>query len=163
MKIRNLLLVGVAVAAVLLVTSLVRGGPRLSEEDHIREVVDRARQGVVKHEVSEIFTHISRNYDDGNYNYDQLRGLIIYGLRQYRDVTVTLYVKEIKVEGEHATANVEVQAAGATEYGDKAHFEGVLEVHLAREPARRYLMLPDHRWRVVKIENFSDVQDSFAR
>ncbi|NLC57655.1 MAG: hypothetical protein GX774_12520 [Armatimonadetes bacterium] len=142
---------------------LAYGGPRLSDEERIHQAIEAARVGVVSREVGEIMAHVSRSYDDGNYTFETLRGLIAFGLRQYSHVQVAVYLREVHVQGSKAVASLDVDAVGLHAGGEQSRYRGALEVHFVREPARRHLIFPDHRWRAVRMDHFLDIQDAFER
>lgn len=159
---KRILLIGVVVALALGGWLLARRGPRLSDEERVRETLEAARQAVEARDLGRFMACVSPRYDDGNHTYETLRSMMAFGLRQYSEVRVALYVREIRVEGDSAAAELDVQARGVHQSGDPARYTGVMNVSLARDEVRRHVFFKEARWRAVGIDSFGDVQDAFS-
>ncbi|MDH7571680.1 MAG: hypothetical protein QHJ73_19040 [Armatimonadota bacterium] len=134
------------------VWNLARGGTPLTDEEQVRATIEEARRGVVAHRADRVLDVVSQAYDDGEYTRETLRALILTGLREYPRIEAAVWVREMQVTGERAVATLEVRAEGTDRSGSTARFEGTLRVRLGKEPARRYGVFPDSRWRVVAVE-----------
>ncbi|HHX41807.1 MAG TPA: hypothetical protein GX715_17775 [Armatimonadetes bacterium] len=139
-----------------------RGAPP-AEEEQIRETLELARQAAEARNAGRFMRYISTRYDDGHYQYETLRGMLSFGLREYTQVRVILYVRDIQVKGATATAELEVQAEGTDPSGNRARFEDMMRVEFVRERARRRLFFKESRWRALSTDSIGDLQDAFVQ
>lgn len=160
-RIRYVLLAGAAVLG-LVGYWLARDAPPVPEEEEVRRAIEAARAAIVSHRFGDLMACISRTYDDGRYTFDTLQGLVSYGLRQYPEIQVAVYLQDVQVRGMEAVVTLEVDAAGVSSGGERGSYRGTLEVRLAREPVRRYLLLPGRRWRITRVDGLPGIEDAFG-
>lgn len=160
---KRLVLAAVLLAGVLLGWLVIPRGGSPAEEERIRETLEMARQAVEAHNAGRFMRYVSTRYDDGSYKYETLRSMLSLGLREYGQVRVVLYVRDIQVRGERATAEMEVQAEGIDPSGNRVRFEGPMKVEFVRETARRRLFFSESRWRAISTDATSALQDAFVQ
>jgi hypothetical protein len=104
---------------------------------------------------------VSRDYQDDTGN--SRNDLRVYALGYYREVDqIGLAIRDPQIEVKEERARVDATAVmDVRTKGTLTSLRTSIPVILilAREPARRLLIFPDYRWRVIKVETMASLPD----
>jgi hypothetical protein len=125
---------------------------RLSDEVRIRELLARGQQAITDKDVGEAMSCISRNYRDNmGLTYEAIRLQARQAIRE-GDYDVTLDAPRISINGASATAETHVEASTHGSGKDSQPMSFDLELELAKEPAKQWLVFPVTRWRITSMD-----------
>ena len=143
LTVASLLAIGVA-------AYLIARTPPIPDDQQIRDQVEALRQAGERRSASSVMRLVSAEYHDQvASNPDQLAFLLsrhIFAGDQ--PVQVETRDTAVSLAGDTATSvtNVSVKRGGAAVY------TGNITLNWKKEPSRRFLLFPDHVWRIVSAE-----------
>jgi len=127
------------VVAVILIRMFLYGG-----EDAIRCLLRQLAAAAEQKNVDEVMEPFSTEFTEPDYglNYVFLRGLVTHGFQTWDDISVTVDVREIAIQGREATVQVRVSASARSAGGGE-------RVSVSREPGTVYLERSYGDWKIV--------------
>jgi hypothetical protein len=144
-----LLLVG----ALWLLRAVENQRPRGTDAQQITALVASGARAAQARDPDALRRLVSNEYRDENgFRADAVRlqiGRVLGQAQQVRAyVPANSIVVQLEPDGQHATASFQIQFEANTRNGD-LRFDGPINLRLAREPVRYFLVFPGHEWRIV--------------
>ncbi len=82
--------------------------PTKSDEQQILEVFAQGERAVEDKNLSGVMRLVSEDYSDGTYNKQELKQIVLRGLRETRTIKVTPALRDLQIAGPTARADLEV-------------------------------------------------------
>jgi hypothetical protein len=102
-----------AALAVLVVASLLSGCHKDTEQDRVKKVVTEIQKAAGEKEVKTVLGHLSKTYrDPQGYDYDGIKGLLLYYFFRHQKVSVFMPSLDITVAGPSAKAVFQAVLSG---------------------------------------------------
>ncbi|HEY3281017.1 MAG TPA: hypothetical protein VGN26_01975 [Armatimonadota bacterium] len=145
---------------------LLRPPAQIPDDQQITQVLSDAARAAESHSVKGIMAHVSGDYRDAiGLDRGRLQLLISRGLSSMDSLRVDVATPQVILKGDRATAETTVTISGSLkDAGPLSPRTHALRFYLAREPAKRLLVLPSSVWRVTGVEGFQaflDFEDLF--
>ncbi|MER3474750.1 MAG: hypothetical protein C4335_12135 [Armatimonadota bacterium] len=141
--------------AVLLVLWRVASTPAPPEDQQVRQRLEEIRLAVERRDLNAIMDAISNDFEAFGYSPDRLRLEIASAFRRGVKPHVRYTNPSINVIGKEATVNLRVEVWWEDRGLVSRHEPTDIQVYLRKEPARKWLVIPDEKWRVVDVEGVS--------
>jgi hypothetical protein len=147
----SLRLLGVAaILASALGIGLYLAAPKPSDADQIAQQMGSIQSAARLRSTSGLMDVVSADYHDDAFcnNVDQLRILLLHGIRNTQSLDTDVDRGTIAVAGNTATSKVRVNGTDQT----GSAFQQDVILHWQKEPSHRLLIFPDTTWQVVSAE-----------
>lgn len=142
-------------AAVLMVLWRVAAVPEVPEEQRISERLEEIRLAIEQRDLKTIMDAISKDFDAFGYSPERLRIEIASAFRRGIQPSVRYNAPVIRVSGKQATVDMRVEVWWE-DMGTVSHHEPTdIRLTMRKEPARKWLVFPTEKWRVVDVEGIS--------
>lgn len=124
-----------------------------SDHDQILSLLQAGEKAVEAQDLQATMALISGDYEDGFGNSrDDLRAYAIAYYREADRISIALDRPSVRLTGSRARVDVTVTIDTRTRGSLSSQRMTVpVTLHLAKEPARRFLILPCKRWRVTSV------------
>lgn len=125
-----------------------------SDQVQIQTLLTDAKAAIEQKNIRRVMSYVSRNYHDHyGLNYDSLKLQVVQALRTEDNYQIVLENTLIETAKETATVRtrVTVLLGSATNGGLEPVFKKDVTLHLQKEKAKRFLILPSMAWRVTSI------------
>jgi hypothetical protein len=149
------ILVAMAMAVALLVMWRVAATPSPPEEQVVRTRLEEIRLAVERRDLNTLMDAISNDFDAFGYSPERLRIEIASAFRRGIRPHIRYTTPVINIIGKEATVNMRVEAWWEEQGLVSRHEPTDIQVKLRKEPARRWLVLPTEKWRVIDVEGIS--------
>jgi ketosteroid isomerase-like protein len=155
MKKTSLIVLGAAIVLLALRLGLEAfSTPKVPDEQQIRQIFDAGKQAMQKEDVQGVMALVSDDFNSGGYDADRLRYHLSLLFRNSIQLQVFHSPPTIRIEGDRAFAQTEARLRWQ-DGGWNEQDLGLVEIRLRREDARRWLVIPEKRWRVIAIEGIN--------
>jgi hypothetical protein len=144
-----------AMAVALLVMWRVAATPSPPEEQVVRTRLEEIRLAVERRDLNTLMDAISNDFDAFGYSPERLRIEIASAFRRGIRPHIRYTTPVINIIGKEATVNMRVEAWWEEQGLVSRHEPTDIQVKLRKEPARRWLVLPTEKWRVIDVEGIS--------
>lgn len=142
-------------AAVLMVLWRVAAVPEVPEEQRISERLEEIRLAIEQRDLKTIMDAISKDFDAFGYSPERLRIEIASAFRRGIQPHIRYSNPVINIIGKEATVSMHVEAWWEEQGLVSRHEPTPIQVKLRKEPARKWLVFPTEKWRVVDVEGIS--------
>ena len=127
-----------------------------SDEDRIHALLVKGQTAIERKDLKAAMSCVSRDYQDANgLKYDALRIQAIQAFQQEGKYDVVLEDAAIALAGDKAEVTTTVTISLATQTTMSRILSSPLRIHLAREPARRWLVIAVKVWKITRIDGTS--------
>ncbi len=141
--------------AVLLVLWRIAAAPVPPEDQQIRTRIEEVRQAIEQRDVNAIMDALSADFGAFGYSPERLRVEIASAFRRGVKPHVRYASPVINVIGKEATVNMRVEVWWEDMGHVSRHEPTDIQLILRKEPARKWLLIPTEKWRVVDLEGVS--------
>ncbi len=146
------LLVVLGLAGAALFMSL--GGPRLSDQEQVYNILEELQGAVGKGSVDGVFKHVSHDFKFGAVTRQQAELQLMQVFRSASSTAVAFRNPQINVNGDTASLTVDTELSGAS--GQAANvttfYKGTVTMDLRREATRRWVVFPGYEWKITRVE-----------
>lgn len=146
-------------AAVLLAALLlmwrVAATPTLPEEQVVRDRIEEIRQAIEGRKLNVLMDALSSDFNAFGYSRDRLRIEIASAFRRGVQPRVQYTPPVVNIVGKEATVNTRVEVWWEDQGLVSRHEPTDIQIRMRKEPARKWLVFPTEKWRVVEVEGIS--------
>ena len=146
------LLGAMVLIAALLVMWRLAATPATSEEQVLRNRLENIRLAIEGRDVNAIMDAISSEFNAFGYSRDRLRIEIASAFRRGVRPHFRYTTPVINIIGKEATVNMRVEVWWEDQGLLSRHEPTDIQLKLRKEPARKWLVFPTEKWRVVHVE-----------
>lgn len=151
--------IAIAGAAVLLVLLLVLWRvatlPTVSESQQVRDRLEEIRLAVERRDLNAIMDALSNDFDAFGYSPERLRIEIASAFRRGIKPHVQYTPPVVNILGREATVNTRVEVWWEDMGQISRHEPTDVQLLMRKEAARKWLVIPTEKWRIVKVEGVS--------
>ncbi len=143
----------ITVIGVLVLSVLIQWAREQSVSDSVRiaTLIDQTRVAIERRDTASIMNNLHTDFVAFGNNREQTRMQLFGWFRQGYRLSLSVTVKDIRVQGE--TARVNVNAAGEIRSDNgRVPFRVPAVLTLQRTPSRYMLVLPIHSWKITGLE-----------
>lgn len=133
--------------------------PRGTDEEQIRELLERARTAASTKNLGQALSILSDEYQGEGGTKKEIRLLLLQAFRDIHEIRPDLEVDSIRVTGDSATAEVRARVRLRSQGGTATDFETSATLRFQREDHRRLLIYPVREWRLVEASARRGVAD----
>ncbi|MCS7309660.1 MAG: hypothetical protein RMM06_02180 [Armatimonadota bacterium] len=141
--------------AILLVMWRVAATPTLPEEQVVRDRIEEIRQAIEERKLNALMDSISSDFNAFGYSRDRLRIEIASAFRRGIQPSLRYTPPVINIIGKEATVNTRVEVWWEEQGLVSRHEPTDIQIRMRKEPARKWLVFPTEKWRVVEVEGMS--------
>ena len=141
--------------AALLVLWRIAATPTPSEEQVVRDRLEEIRQAIEGRDLNTLMDAISSDFDAFGYSPERLRIELASAFRRGIRPHVRYTAPFVNIIGKEATVNMRVEAWWEEQGLVSRHEPTDIQVKLRKEPARKWLVFPAEKWRVIDVEGIS--------
>jgi|GEM_PF-809990 hypothetical protein len=142
----------VVLLAALLVMWRLAATPATPEEQIVRNRLEEIRLAIEGRDVNAIMDAISSDFDAFGYSPERLRIEIASAFRRGVRPHVRYTKPVINIIGKEATVSMRVEVWWEDQGLISRHEPADIQLKLRKEPARKWLVFPTEKWRVVDVE-----------
>jgi hypothetical protein len=128
--------------------------PKVSDERQIQQIFDAGKQAMEAEDVKAVMALVSDDFNSGGYDADRLRYRLSLLFRNSIQLQIFHSPPTVRIEGNRAYAQTEARLRWQ-DNGWNEQDLGLVEIRLRKEDARRWLVIPEKRWRVIAIEGIN--------
>lgn len=143
------------ILAGLLVLWRVAVTPVPPEDQQVRDRLEEIRLAVEQRDLNAIMDAISQDFDAFGYSPDRLRIEIASAFRRGIKPHLRYSNPSVNIIGKEASVNMRVEVWWEDQGSVSRHEPTDIQVYLRKEPARKWLVIPAEKWRVVDVEGVS--------
>lgn len=125
------------------------------EDQQVRDRLEEIRLAVEQRDLNAIMDAISQDFDAFGYSPDRLRIEIASAFRRGIKPHLRYSNPSVNIIGKEASVNMRVEVWWEDQGSVSRHEPTDIQVHLRKEPARKWLVIPTEKWRVVDVEGVS--------
>ncbi len=125
------------------------------EDQQVRDRLEEIRLAVEQRDLNAIMDAISQDFDAFGYSPDRLRIEIASAFRRGIKPHLRYSNPSVNIIGKEASVNVRVEVWWEDQGSVSRHEPTDIQVYLRKEPARKWLVIPTEKWRVVDVEGVS--------
>lgn len=141
--------------AALLVMWRIAATPTPPEEQVVRNRLEEIRQAIEGRDLNTLMDAISSDFDAFGYSPERLRIELASAFRRGIRPHVRYTAPVINIIGKEATVSMRVEAWWEEQGLVSRHEPTDIQVTLRKEPARKWLVFPTEKWRVIDVEGIS--------
>lgn len=141
--------------AALLVMWRIATVPVPPEEQIVRNRLEEIRQAIEGRDLNTLMDAISSDFDAFGYSPERLRIELASAFRRGIQPHVRYSTPVISIIGKEATVSMRVEAWWEDQGLVSRHEPTDIQLKLRKEPARKWLVFPTEKWRVVDVEGIS--------
>ncbi len=145
----------VVLLAALLVMWRIAATPVTPEEQVVRNRIEEIRLAIEGRDVNAIMDAISSDFDAFGYSPERLRIEIASAFRRGIRPHIRYTTPVINIIGKEATVSMRAEAWWEEQGLISRHEPADIQLKLRKEPARKWLVFPTEKWRVVDVEGIS--------
>jgi len=142
----------VVLLAALLVMWRIAATPAPPEEQVVRNRIEEIRLAIEGRDVNAIMDAISSDFDAFGYSPERLRIEIASAFRRGIRPHLRYTTPVINIIGKEATVSMRVEVWWEDQGLLSRHEPTDIQLKLRKEPARKWLVFPTEKWRVVDVE-----------
>jgi len=142
----------VVLLAALLVMWRIAAPPATPEEQVVRNRIEEIRLAIEGRDVNAIMDAISSDFDAFGYSPERLRIEIASAFRRGIRPHLRYTTPVINIIGKEATVSMRVEVWWEDQGLLSRHEPTDIQLKLRKEPARKWLVFPTEKWRVVDVE-----------
>jgi hypothetical protein len=142
----------VVLLAALLVMWRIAATPATPEEQVVRNRIEEIRLAIEGRDVNAIMDAISSDFDAFGYSPERLRIEIASAFRRGIRPHLRYTTPVINIVGKEATVSMRVEVWWEDQGLLSRHEPTDIQLKLRKEPARKWLVFPTEKWRVVDVE-----------
>jgi hypothetical protein len=142
----------VVLLAALLVMWRIAATPATPEEQVVRNRIEEIRLAIEGRDVNAIMDAISSDFDAFGYSPERLRIEIASAFRRGIRPHLRYTTPVINIIGKEATVSMRVEVWWEDQGLLSRHEPADIQLKLRKEPARKWLVFPTEKWRVVDVE-----------
>jgi hypothetical protein len=142
----------VVLLAALLVMWRIAATPATPEEQVVRNRIEEIRLAIEGRDVNAIMDAISSDFDAFGYSPERLRIEIASAFRRGIRPHLRYTTPVINIIGKEATVSMRVEVWWEDQGLLSRHEPTDIQLKLRKEPARKWLVFPTEKWRVVDVE-----------
>jgi hypothetical protein len=142
----------VVLLAALLVMWRIAATPATPEEQVVRNRIEEIRLAIEGRDVNAIMDAISSDFDAFGYSPERLRIEIASAFRRGIRPHLRYTTPVINIIGKEATVSMRVEVWWEDQGLISRHEPTDIQLKLRKEPARKWLVFPTEKWRVVDVE-----------
>lgn len=125
------------------------------EDQQVRDRLEEIRLAVEQRDLNAIMDAISQDFDAFGYSPHRLRIEIASAFRRGIKPHLRYSNPSVNIIGKEASVNMRVEVWWEDQGSVSRHEPTDIQVHLRKEPARKWLVIPTEKWRVVDVEGVS--------
>ncbi|MEJ5252786.1 MAG: hypothetical protein HPY54_06855 [Chthonomonadetes bacterium] len=125
------------------------------EDQQVRDRLEEIRLAVEQRDLNAIMDAISQDFDAFGYSPDRLRIEIASAFRRGIKPHLRYSNPSVNIIGKEASVNMRVEVWWEDQGSVSRHEPTDIQVYLRKEPARKWLIIPTEKWRVVDVEGVS--------
>lgn len=144
-----------ALLAALLVMWRAAATPPVPEEQVVRDRIEEIRQAIEERRLNALMDALSQDFSAFGYSRDRLRIEIASAFRRGVQPKVQYTPPVINIVGKEATVNTRVEVWWEDQGLVSRHEPTDIQIRMRKEPARKWLVFPHEKWRVVEVEGIS--------
>ncbi len=133
--------------------------PRGTDEEQIRELLERARMAAARKDIGLALSVLSEDYRGEGGSRNELRLLLLQAFRDIHEIRADVDVTSLRVTGDTAAADVIARVRLRTQGGTATDFETAATLRFQREEHRRLLIYPVREWRLLEADARRGVSD----
>ncbi len=145
----------VVLLAALMVMWRIATTPVPPEDEQIRTRLEEVRLAIEQRDVNGIMDAVSSDFDAFGYSPERLRIEIASAFRRGVKPHVRYTNPVVIVIGKEATVSMQVEVWWEDMGQVSRHEPTDIRLTLRKEPARKWLVIPIEKWRVVNVEGIS--------
>jgi hypothetical protein len=138
--------------AALLVLWRIAAVPSVPEDQRVRERLEEIRLAVEARDLRTVMDAISDDFDTLGYSRERLRVEIASAFRRGIKPHIRYSPPVINIIGKEATVNTRVEVWWEDQSHTSRHEPTDIRLSLRKEPARKWLVVPTEKWRIVDVE-----------
>ncbi|GIV20675.1 MAG: hypothetical protein KatS3mg023_2426 [Armatimonadota bacterium] len=140
---------------VVLVMWRIAATPVPPEEQIVRNRLEEIRLAIEGRDLNTLMEALSSDFDAFGYSPERLRIEIASAFRRGIQPHVRYSTPVINIIGKEATVSMRVEAWWEEQGLVSRHEPTDIQLKLRKEPARKWLVFPTEKWRVVDVEGIS--------
>ncbi|MCS6829757.1 MAG: hypothetical protein RMM08_03265 [Armatimonadota bacterium] len=144
-----------ALIAALLVMWRAAATPTPPEEQVVRERLEEIRAAIEERDLNTVMDAISNDFEAFGYSRERLRLEIASAFRRGTQPHVSYTISGVSLVGKEAVVNMHVEVWWEEQGLVSRHEPTAIQVKLRKEPARKWLVFPTEKWRVIDVEGIN--------
>lgn len=121
-----------------------------SNEEQISEMIQGGKSAIERKDYRRTMSYISNNYSESNEtSLESLRSMIIRAYKEPYKYSIVINDSDIKANGKFADATLDIEVYSTKGQENHMVYDDKITLRLENETARRWLVFPVNKWRVV--------------